>query len=197
MTTNVEILIENDPKPFKAAMEAEMNKAIKHFEGELIKIRTGRAHTSLVEDLPVACYGGSAMPLRQVASLAAPEPRLITIQPWDQGIINDIEKAILESDVGLTPINDGKIIRLTLPEMSTNRRDELIKVLGKKTEECRIAIRNVRKDFNNLIRDGKKDKMISENFFSRLSDLLQEITDKFIATTDAMSTKKEKEVTSF
>lgn len=190
-------LTENDPKPFKAAMEAEMSKAIKHFEIELVKIRTGRAHTSLVEDLPVACYGGAPMPMRQVASISAPEPRLITIQPWDQAVLNDIEKAIRESEVGLMPINDGKIIRLTLPEMSSSRREELVKVLGKKTEECRVAIRNVRKDFNNLIRDAKKDKKISENFFSRLSDLLQEVTDKFIETTDTLSAKKEKEVTTF
>ena len=190
-------LVENDPKPFKAAMEAEMQKAMKHFEAELLKIRTGRAHTSLVEDVPVSCYGGAPMPLRQIASLSAPEPRLITIQPWDQAVLNDIDKAIRDSELGLTPINDGKIIRLTLPEMSSSRRDDLIKILGKKTEECRVAIRNVRKDFNNFIRDSKKDKVISENFFSRLSDLLQEVTDKFIETTDQLGAKKEKEITSF
>ncbi len=190
-------LVENDPKPFKSAMEAEMNKAMKHFEGELLKVRTGRAHTSLVEDLPVSCYGGAPMPLRQIAALTAPESRLITIQPWDQAVLNDIDKAIRESNLGLTPNNDGKIIRLTLPEMTTSRRDDLVKVLGKKTEECRVAIRNVRKDFNNFIRDAKKDKVISENFFNRLSDLLQEVTDKFIANTDQLSAKKEKEITTF
>lgn len=190
-------LVENDPKSFKTGMETEMNKAIKHFEGELIKIRTGRAHTSLIDDIPVSCYGSNPMPLKQVASVSAPEPRLLVVQPWDTNVIADIEKAILTSDVGLTPINDGKLIRLTLPEMSTNRRDELVKILHKKLEECRIAIRNVRRDFNNLIRDGKKDKVISENFFSRLSDLLQEITDKFIAQAEQLAAKKEKEITSF
>lgn len=194
---NNNFLVENDPKPFKAGMEAEMTKAIKHFEGELIKIRTGRAHTSLIDDIPVSCYGGSPMPLKQIASITAPEPRLLVIQPWDTNVMQDIEKAILTSDVGLTPINDGKIIRLTLPEMSTNRRDELVKILHKKLEECRIAVRNVRRDFNNLLRDGKKDKVISENFFSRLSDLLQEVTDKFIAQAEQLATKKEKEITSF
>lgn len=190
-------LVENDPKPFKTGMEAEMNKAIKHFEGELIKIRTGRAHTSLIDDIPVAAYGGTPMPLKQIASITAPEPRLLVVQPWDANVMQDIEKAILASDVGLTPINDGKIIRLTLPEMSTNRRDELVKILHKKLEECRIAVRNVRRDFNNLLRDGKKDKVISENFFSRLSDVLQEVTDKFIAQAEQLATKKEKEITSF
>ncbi|MFI5333349.1 MAG: ribosome recycling factor [Candidatus Babeliales bacterium] len=190
-------LVENDPKPFKTGMETEMNKAIKHFEGELIKIRTGRAHASLVDDIAVACYGGSPMPLKQIASITAPEPRLLVVQPWDANVMQDIEKAILASDVGLTPINDGKIIRLTLPEMSTNRRDELVKILHKKLEECRIAVRNVRRDFNNLLRDGKKDKVISENFFSRLSDILQEVTDKFIAQAEQLAAKKEKEITSF
>jgi ribosome recycling factor len=190
-------LVENDTKSFKTAMEAEMLKAIKHFEGELIKIRTGRAHTSLIEDLPVSIYGGAPMPLRQIASLAAPEARLLTIQPWDASTLNDIEKAIGSSDIGLTPRNDGTIIRLTLPEMSTSRRDELIKILGKKHEECKIGIRRVRQDFNNLIRDAKKDKKISENFFSRLSDILQEVTDKFTENSDQLAAKKEKEVTSF
>lgn len=190
-------LVENDQKTFKTAMESEMAKAIKHFEGELVKIRTGRAHTSLIDDIPVSVYGGAPMPLKNIASVSAPEPRLLIVQPWDVSIINDIDKAILASEVGITPINDGKIIRLTLPEMSTNRREELVKVLGKKLEECRVAIRNVRKDFNNLIRDGKKDKLISENFFSRLSDVLQEVTDKFIEQAEQLASKKEKEVTSF
>jgi ribosome recycling factor len=188
-------LEENNPKPFKSAMEEEMTKSLKHFEGELIKIRTGRAHTSLIEDIKVAVYGETPSPLKQHAALAAPEPRLITIQPWDGRIIPDIEKAILTSDVGLTPVNDGKVIRLQLPEMSHARREELVKVLNKKLEECRVAMRNVRKEFNNLIRDAKKDKKISENFFNRLTDLLQEVTDKFIGTAEEKAAVKQKEVT--
>lgn len=188
-------LVENDPKPFKTAMEAEVSKAIKHFESELLKVRTGRAHTSLVEDLSVAVYGGAPMPLRQVASISAPEARLIIIQPWDVAVLNDIEKAILNSELGFTPINDGKIIRLQLPEMSTNRRDELVKLLGKKLEECKVTIRNVRKDFNNFIRDAQRNKVVSENFYNRLSDLLQEITDKSIETADKLAEKKEKDIT--
>lgn len=187
------VLVENDLKSFQTPLEAEMQKPIKHFEGELIKIRTGRAHTSLVENVPVLAYG-MTQPLRQLAVLSAPEAKLITIQPWDTSLINDIEKALLNSDLGLTPLNDGKIIRLQLPDMSTNRRDELGKILGKKLEECRVAVRNVRKDFNNLIRDAKKDKVVSENFFNRLEDTLQKVTDKFIAQAEQLSQKKEKEI---
>lgn len=188
------ILVENDIKSFQTPMEAEMIKPIKFFEGELIKIRTGRAHTSLIEDVQVAAYGQSAMPLKNVASLSAPEARLLMIQPWDIGIIPDIEKAIQTSEIGINPVSDGKVIRLQLPEMSSQRRDELLKILGKKLEESKIAIRNVRKDFHNLLRDAKKDKVISENFHSRLEDVLQKITDKFIEQAEQLAKKKEKDI---
>jgi ribosome recycling factor len=188
------VLTENEPKPFETAMHDEMSLAIKHLERELVKIRTGRAHTSLVEDILVACYGGSPMPLKQVASLAAPDVRLITIQPWDKGVLGDIERAINNSQVGIKPLNDGDMIKLVLPEMSTSRRDELTKILGKKVEECKVAIRNVRKEFNNFIRDAKKDKKISENFFNRLSDILQKITDTYVESADKLGTKKEQEI---
>lgn len=188
-------LVENDIKPVKTAMEAELTKAIKHLESELIKIRTGRAHTSLVEDLLVVCYGGTTTsPLNQLASLAAPDPLLITIQPWDLGTINEIEKAILNSSLGLNPINDGKIIKLPLPRMSSARRDDLIKILGKKLEECKISIRNVRREFNDLIKDGKKNKAVSENFYNRLCDVTQEVTDKFIEQATTLAGKKEQEL---
>lgn len=187
-------LIENEPKPFEQAMNSEMDKAIKHFEGELIKIRTGRAHTSMIEDIQVSCYGMPPAPLKGLAALAAPEVRLLTIQPWDPGIIEDIERAINASDLGVAPVNDGKIIRLRLPEVSSDRRQELIKVLHKKAEDSRISIRNTRKDFHNLIRDAKKDKTISDDFFNRLSDILQKITNEFINKVDGMTEKKEKEM---
>lgn len=190
-------LIENDIKSFQNPMEAEMGKPIKHFEGELIKIRTGRAHTSLVEDLLVACYGQAPAPLKSYAAIAAPDSRLITIQPWDASIIDDIEKAIKNSEVGINPVNDGKVIKLVLPEMSSNRREELVKILHKKLEECKVSIRNIRKDFQNIMRDSKKDKKISENFYNRLEDVLQKTTDKFIEKASQLSEKKEKEITSF
>lgn len=190
------VLVENDTKTFEAAMTAEMDKALKHFEGELIKIRTGRAHVSMVDDLKIIVYGGQTMALKGVATLGAPESDLITIQPWDTSIIADIEKAIMTSDLGVKPQNDGGIIRIQLPKMSAARREELVKVLGKKAEDCKIAIRNIRKDFNNIIRDAKKDKTISENFFNRLEDLLQKVTDNFTKKIDTMSEKKQAELTS-
>lgn len=188
------ILVENDSKTFEKAMHDEMNKTLKHFEGELIKIRTGRAHTSLIEDLQIACYGEAPMPLKNLASLAAPESRLLTIQPWDAGIIADIERSIRASDLGISPINDGALIRIQLPEMSTTRREELSKILSKKLEECRVSVRNVRKDFNNLIRDAKKDKIISENFFNRLSDILEKLTGNYIDKADQLAQKKEHDI---
>jgi ribosome recycling factor len=190
-------LVENDQKAFQTAMEAEMSKALKHFEVELIKIRTGRAHTSLIEDIQVTVYGNPApSPLKQLASLAAPDARLLTVQPWDLSIIDTLEKAINTSDLGIKGTSDGAVIKIVLPEMSSNRREELIKILGKKLEECRVSIRNVRRDFNELVRDGKKDKIISENFFNRLTDLLQKITDNFIAKAEQLGDKKEKEIRS-
>jgi ribosome recycling factor len=188
-------LIENDIKSFQTPMEAEMNKTIKHFEGELIKIRTNRAHTSLVEGIEVSTYGQAPMPLKSMAILAAPEARLITIQPWDTSIISDIEKAITTAGIGVNPRNDGKTIYLQLPEMSSDRREELVKILGKKMEECKVAIRNIRKDFHNLIRDAKKNKTISENFHNRLEDVLQKVTDTFVAKVDVMAEKKKKDIT--
>ncbi len=189
-------LIENDVKSFQQPMEAEMDKSIKHLERELVKIRTGRAHTALVEDLPISIYGQPAVALKGLAALAAPDPRMITIQPWDSNVIGEIERAISESDIGITPANDGNLIRLRLPEMSSSRRDELVKILGKKAEEAKVAIRNVRKDFQNLVRDAKKDKVISENFFNRLNDVLQKVTDTFVDKAEQLRTKKEKEILS-
>lgn len=188
------ILVENDIKSFQKPMEAEMENPLKHFERELLKIRTGRAHTSMIEDIPVSVYGQDAMPLKGLGTVAAPDARLLTIQPWDVSIIPDIEKAIIAAGTGLSPVNDGKVIRLRLPEMSADRRDELIKMLHKKLEECRMAIRNVRKDFKNLITDAKKDKKISENFYHRLEDLLQEITDVYIGKAEGLAKKKEVEL---
>lgn len=188
------ILIENDIKSFQKPMEAEMENPLRHFERELIKIRTGRSHTSMIEDIPVVVYGQDAVPLKGLGVVSAPDPRLLTVQPWDVSIIPDIEKAIAASGFGVSAVNDGKTIRLRLPEMSSDRREELVKMLHKKLEECRVAIRNVRKDFKNLVTDAKKDKKISENFHNRLADALQEITDAYIGKVEAMAKKKEVEL---
>lgn len=189
-------LKENEIKPLQQAMDTEMQKALKHFEGELLKIRSGRAHTSLVEDIQVSCYGGAPMALKGLAALTAPESDMIVIQPWDTSILADIERAISNSDIGVTPLNDGNILRIRLPKMSSERRDELLKVLGKKLEECRIAIRNIRKEFNNFIRDAQKSKTISENFFNRLEDVVQDATDAMIKKAEQAAQKKEADLTS-
>ena len=187
--------MEGDSKSFELLLKAEMDKPLKHYERELTGIRTGRAHTSLVEGIKVESYG-QLMPLKDIATIAAPDARLITIQPWDKTTIPEIEKAISASDLGLTPANDGNVIRLQLPMMSSARRDELVKVLGKKTEDCRIGIRNVRKDFHNEVRDAEKKRIVSEDFAKRLTDLLQKVTDQFIGKTDDLHTKKENELKS-
>lgn len=181
--------IEGDSKSIETLTKAEMDKALKHFEKELLAIRTGRANTSMLEGLKVECYG-QLMGLRELATLAAPDARLLTIQPWDPSIIGDIEKALQSSDLGVTPANDGKVIRIQLPQMSASRREELVKVLGKKVEECRVAIRNSRKDIHNEIRDADKKHIISEDFAEKLSTVLQKITDEFIKKADDLYEKK-------
>lgn len=189
------VLIENDIKSFQKPMEAEMENPLKHYERELIKIRTGRAHTSMIEDIPVVVYGQDAIPLKGLGIVSAPDSRLLTVQPWDSSVIADIEKAIVASGIGITPVNDGKVVRLRLPIMSSDRREELIKMLNKKLEECRVAMRNVRKDFKNLITDAKRDKKISENFHNRLADVLQNVTDASIGKAEVIAKKKEVELT--
>lgn len=185
--------IEGDSKSIETLTKEEMNKAIKHFEKELLSIRTGRASTAMLEGIKVECYG-QFMNLKELATLAAPDARLLTIQPWDPSIIGDIEKALQSSDLGVSPANDGKIIRIQLPQMSASRREELVKILGKKAEECRIAIRNSRRDIHNEIRDANKKHIISEDFAEKLSILLQKITDEFIKKADDLYEKKASEL---
>lgn len=184
---------EGDVKGFETPLKAHMDAPIKHFEKELATLRTGRASISLIENIKVQCYG-QFMSLKEVASLGAPDSRLLTVQPWDKSIMAEIEKAIATSDLGIAPANDGNLIRIQLPQMSAARRDELSKLLNKKTEECKVAIRNVRKDFHNEVRDAEKKHIISEDFAKKLSEHLQKITDQFIEKTDQMAEKKNTEL---
>lgn len=189
------VLTDSNQKDFEKATTEEMDKALKHFERELITIRTGRAHPALVENIVVSCYGGTTtLPIKQIAAIAAPDVNLITIEPWDKAIIPDMEKAIANSNLGVSAENDGNIIRLRLPQMSAERRGELVKILHKKLEETKVSIRNIRKDFQNLVRDSAKDKNISEDHSRRLADVLQKITDKFCTMCDDLSAKKEKDL---
>jgi ribosome recycling factor len=177
-------------------VKRKMNKVLEVMAQDLARVRTGRASVALLEGIKVEAYNAS-MPLPQVASLAAPEPRLLTIQPWDPTLLGDIEKAILKSDLGLTPTNDGKIIRLPIPALTTDRRKELVKVVKKMAEDGKVALRNVRRDANERLKDLKKDKEISEDDAHRAQDEVQKLTDDFIKKVDAQAADKEKEIMSF
>ena len=182
-------------KDVEKFLDEGMDKEIKLFEKEILTIRTGRAHPSMVEDIKVNAYG-SIMRLKEVGAISTPDAKLIIIQPWDKTIMADIEKAILISDLGFTPINDGNVIRIQLPEISSERREELVKILHQKLEKNKVGIRSIRKDFHNLIRENEKAKKISEDFAKRITDLLQKITDKNITKIDEINSKKEKEIRS-
>ncbi len=182
-------------KQFETIVDSEMQKPLQHFDKELGKLRTGRSHTSMIEDIRVNAYG-TMMPLRELAALSAPEPQLLVVQPWDKGVMADVERAIALSDLGASPVNDGVLIRIVLPKMSSNRRDEIAKTLAKRLEECRVSIRNLRKDIHNLIRGAEKDKKISEDYSKRLQTLLQKVTDAAIEKAEQAAQRKEHEIKS-
>lgn len=190
---NLNITEQTSPQQFEKIVEVEMEKSRFFLEKELSKLRTGRAHPSMVEDIKVSCYG-SQMPIKEIAGISTPESALIVIQPWDKTLLAEIEKALYSSDLGVTPQNDGNIIRVKLPPMSTARRQELSKSIGQKLETARVAVRNTRKDAQNEIRDAEKGKKISQDYSKKLQDLLQKITDKFISLCEQIAAKKEEEI---
>jgi ribosome recycling factor len=173
-----------------------MGKTITVLETELKRIRTGRASASFLDGIKLDYYG-TLTPLNQTATVAVPESRLITIQPWDATIIKDIEKAILKSDLGLTPSNDGKLIRIAIPPLSEERRKELVKQVHKSCEEHKVAVRNIRRDANELIKGFKKDGDISEDDAFKAQDQVQKITDEFIVKIDEVYKAKESEILEF
>lgn len=173
--------------------EAKMEKAVDALRDDLLTIRTGRASPALVERLPVEYYG-TPTPLNQLATISVPEPRLLAIRPWDPGVLPDIEKAILKSELGLTPSNDGKIIRLPIPRLTEERRQELVKIVGKRVEEGKIALRNIRRDAIEDLRKLESEKLISEDEFYQAKDDVQEITDKFAGKIDEVGHEKEREI---
>lgn len=173
--------------------EGWMKKAIEALESDLRGIRTGRASPALVERVQVEYYG-TLTPLNQLAAIATPEPQLLTIRPYDPGSLRDIERAILSSDLGLTPNNDGKLIRLVIPPLNEERRLELAKVVGRRGEEAKVAIRNLRRDGLAELRDFEKEKLISEDDFYRARDDLQELTDGYIEQVDEIQARKEQEI---
>ena len=174
-------------------MAEKMEKSVDSFKKELSKVRTGRASLSILDGISVNAYG-SSMPLNQVGSLTIPESRLIVIQPWDPQMLPAIEKAILKSDIGLNPISDGKIIRLNIPQLTEERRKELVKSVKKISEEFRVAIRNIRRDAIEILKKQKKDKEISEDELFKFQEEAQSETDSYIKKVDVATAAKEKEV---
>jgi len=173
----------------------KMDKSIEAFRKDLSKIRTGRASLALLDGIFLDAYG-SSMPLNQVASLTIPESRTIVIQPWDLQLLGAVEKAILKSDLGLTPTNDGKVVRISIPQLTGERRKELVKMVKKMAEEYRVATRNVRREVIDLLKKKKKDKEISEDDLFKLQDEAQKATDAHIKKIDDILADKEKEVMS-
>ncbi len=173
--------------------ETRMHAATQNLADDLATIRTGRATPALVEKLPIDYYG-IPTPLMQLASISVPEPRGLLIKPFDPSSLKAIERAILASDLGLTPNNDGKQIRLNLPTLTEERRRELVKVVHARLEECRIAVRNVRRDLHNDMRDFEKEKLISEDDLKRGEDELQKITDHKIEEINKHGLHKEQEI---
>ncbi len=173
-----------------------MEKSIVALKNEINRIRTGRASLSILDDIRVDYYG-TLTPLNQMASLSVPESRLITIQPWDVSIIKEIEKAILKSDLDLAPSNDGKLIRISIPSLTEDRRKQLVKVVQKKGEEHKIAVRNIRRDSNDLLKGLKKDGDIAEDDAFRAQDQVQKITDEHTKSMDEICKEKEQEILEF
>ncbi len=173
--------------------EERMEKAVASLDRDFSKLRTGRATTTLVDGIK-ADYYGAPTPISQMASVAVPDSRTITIQPWNKGGMAAVEKAILKSDLGLTPINDGRIIRINIPPLTEERRKDLVKVARKYAEEAKVAIRNVRRDANDNLKKAEKDKEITEDAQKRGNDEVQKLTDKYVGEVDARCQAKEKEI---
>lgn len=173
-----------------------MQKSIEALRKDFMRIRTGRASPALLEGIRVNCYE-TQMPLEQVASISVPESRLITIKPWDQSILGEVEKGILKSELGLTPMNDGKMIRIPIPPLTEQRRKELAKVSRKMAEEAKISVRNHRREANELLKELKNEKEISEDEFFKSQEEVQKITNEFIKKVDEIAAEKEKEIVEF
>jgi ribosome recycling factor len=176
-----------------ADVTAKMEKTLTTLKTDLNKVRTGRASLALLDDIRIDYYG-TPTPLNQMATLAVPEPRLISIQPWDPTTIGEIEKSILKSELGLTPMNDGKIIRINIPRLTEERRKELVKVVKKMGETTKVALRNIRREANEQLKGMEKNKKISQDQLHQWMDKVQTSTDKFIEKVDTTLSAKEKEI---
>lgn len=179
-----------------AEMREKMEKTAEILNQEYKKMRTGRASTSIIEGIKVECYG-TQMRLNQIASLSIPESRLLIVQPWDQTIIGNIEKSILKSGLGLTPMNDGKLIRISIPPLTEERRKELAKMAKKMAEDSKIIIRNHRREANEMLKELKNESEISEDEMYAYQEKVQKNTDEFITKIDEIRTQKETEILEF
>ncbi|RBP41155.1 ribosome recycling factor [Garciella nitratireducens] len=177
----------------KIEAEKKMKKSILNLKNDFASIRTGRANPSLLDKITIEYYG-TPTPLNQIANISAPEPRMLVIQPWDAKSLGDIEKAIVKSDLGLNPSNDGKIIRLIIPQLTEERRKELSKLAKKYGEEAKIAIRNIRRDSNDELKKQEKDGIITEDNLRQGQDEIQKLTDKYIKEIDILVEKKVNEI---
>jgi len=177
----------------KSNASAGMTKALESFKRDLSKVRTGRASLSLLDDVKVDYYG-TPTPLNQVGSMAVPEPRLITIQPWEKNLIGEIEKAILKADLGLNPNSDGQIIRLAFPPLTEERRKEMVKQVKRMGEDAKVGIRNVRREANDTLKKLEKDKDITEDDLKRGEKEIQDVTDEFVSRVDKVIEEKEKDL---
>lgn len=179
---------------FLKEVSTDMEKGLLALKNRMAQIRTGRASVSLLDNIKLDYYG-NITPLNQVATLAVPEPRLITVSPWEKSMLSPIEKAIQKSDLGLNPQNDGKIIRIPIPELTTDRRKDLVKQVNKEGEAAKVLLRNTRRDYMELVKEQEKSKDISEDESRKLQAKIQEITDKYVSKADEIISQKEKEIT--
>ncbi len=173
--------------------ESRMQKTIKALESNFRTLRTGRATPALLEGVSVIYYG-TPTPIRQLAVISAPEPQMLLVRPYDPGSINDITRAILQADLGLNPSNDGRVIRIPIPRLTEERRKELVKTVRKRMEEAKIALRNIRRDALNDMREFEDEKLISEDDLHRGQEKLQKLTDRYIEQVDALGKRKEQEI---
>ncbi len=178
---------------FKQDTKERMEKTLTALERDFSKLRTGRASTDLLEGVKVDYYG-TITPLSQMATISVPDSKTLTIQPWDRGGFSAIEKAIQKSDLGLSPVNDGKVLRIVIPPLTEERRKDLVKVAKKYTEEAKVALRNIRREANDLLKKAEKDKELTEDEHRKTHDEVQKITDASVAKADEKLAAKEKDI---
>jgi len=173
--------------------ESKMEKSVTFLESQFASVRAGRANAAVLDQVMISYYGTNT-PIQQVASISSPDPRTLVIQPWDAGVLQDVEKAIQTSDLGINPQNDGKVIRLAFPQLTEERRKELDKQIKKYGEDCKVAIRNIRRDAMELFKKQQKTSEITEDDYKNTEKDMQKITDKFVKEVDELTVKKEKEL---